>query len=175
MALVSQVRQNFHADCENGINKQINMELYASYVYLSMAYHFDRDDMALPGLTHYLKEASKEEREHAMKLMTYLNKRGGRVILEDVKAPPKNDWGLAEDAVAAALQLEKDVNMSLLSLHSIASSHNDANLCDFLENEYLQEQVDSIKSLGDLLTNVRRVGEGLGIFVLDKELLRESS
>lgn len=33
---VSQVRQNFHADSEKGINKQINMELYASYVYLSM-------------------------------------------------------------------------------------------------------------------------------------------
>ncbi|OQR69286.1 ferritin heavy chain, partial [Tropilaelaps mercedesae] len=29
-------RQNFHEDCENSINKQINMELYASYVYLSM-------------------------------------------------------------------------------------------------------------------------------------------
>lgn len=33
---VSQVRQNFHEECEAGINKQINMELYASYVYLSM-------------------------------------------------------------------------------------------------------------------------------------------
>lgn len=59
---------------------------------------------------------------------------------------------------------------SLLRLHGIAGSHADANLCDFIETEYLQEQVDSIKSLGDLLTNVRRVKEGLGIFVLDKEL-----
>lgn len=32
----SQVRQNFHADCEEAINRQINMELYASYVYMSM-------------------------------------------------------------------------------------------------------------------------------------------
>ena len=32
----SQVRQNFHADCEAGINKQINLELYAYYTYLSM-------------------------------------------------------------------------------------------------------------------------------------------
>ena len=28
--------QNFHEDCEAMINKQINMEFYASYVYLSM-------------------------------------------------------------------------------------------------------------------------------------------
>lgn len=37
---VSQVRQNFHEECEAGINKQINMELYASYVYLSMVRKF---------------------------------------------------------------------------------------------------------------------------------------
>ena len=30
------IRQNFHEDCEAFINKQINMEFYASYVYLSM-------------------------------------------------------------------------------------------------------------------------------------------
>ncbi len=33
---VSKVRQNFHANSEAMINKQINMEMYASYVYLSM-------------------------------------------------------------------------------------------------------------------------------------------
>ena len=32
----SQVRQNYHDEAEAGINKQINLELYASYVYLSM-------------------------------------------------------------------------------------------------------------------------------------------
>ena len=31
-----QVRQNFHAECEAGINKQINLELYAFYTYLLM-------------------------------------------------------------------------------------------------------------------------------------------
>ena len=34
--MTSVVRQNFHEECEALINKQINMELYASYVYLSM-------------------------------------------------------------------------------------------------------------------------------------------
>lgn len=35
----SQIRQNFHKECEDAINRQINMELYASYVYLSMVSH----------------------------------------------------------------------------------------------------------------------------------------
>lgn len=33
---LSQVRQNYHQDCEAAVNRQINLELYASYVYLSM-------------------------------------------------------------------------------------------------------------------------------------------
>jgi len=32
----SQCRQNYQEECEAGINKQINLELYASYVYMSM-------------------------------------------------------------------------------------------------------------------------------------------
>ena len=33
---MSRCRTNFHSENEANINKQINMELYASYVYLSM-------------------------------------------------------------------------------------------------------------------------------------------
>ena len=55
-------------------------------------------------------------------------------------------------------------------MHAIASRHNDANFVDFIENEYLQEQIDSIKEIADHVTNLERVGEGLGVFVFDKEL-----
>ena len=73
---VSQVRQNFHDETEAALNAQINMELTASYVYQAMAYHYDRDDVALPGFSHFFKHNSDEEREHAEKFMKYLNKRG---------------------------------------------------------------------------------------------------
>lgn len=59
---------------------------------------------------------------------------------------------------------------SLLDIHGIGTSKEDANLCDFLESEYLQEQVDAIKELGDHVTNLKRVGEGLGVYLYDKEL-----
>lgn len=44
-------------------------------------------------------------------------------------------------------------------------------MCDFLEAEYLDEQVDSIKELSDHLANVQRVGPGLGVYMFDKETL----
>ncbi|CRL01998.1 CLUMA_CG015367, isoform A [Clunio marinus] len=159
--MASQARQNFHEKCEEAINRQINMELFASYSYLSMAFHFDRDDVALPGLYSYFKKASDEEREHAMKFLEYLNKRGGRIILQDIKTPQYQKEMTALDAMAKALELEKEVNASLLEIHGIASSNNDANMCDFLESEFLQEQVDGIKELSDHVTNLKRVGEGL--------------
>lgn len=34
--MASVCRQNYHEESEAGINKQINLEMYASYVYLSM-------------------------------------------------------------------------------------------------------------------------------------------
>merc|ERR1712107_626193 len=44
---MSKIRQNYHEDCEALINKQINMEFYASYVYPSMSSFFNRDDPSM--------------------------------------------------------------------------------------------------------------------------------
>ncbi|KAK9695081.1 Ferritin-like domain [Popillia japonica] len=170
MAQPSQVRQNFHKDCEDAINRQINIELYASYVYLAMSYHFDRDDIALQGHHKYFKKSSEEEREHALRFMEYMNKRGGRIVLTTIAAPEKQDFANAQEAMQAALDLERKVNQDLLELHSIAASHSDANLCDFLETHYLQEQVDAIKEIGENVTNLKRVGEGLGVYMFDQRL-----
>nr|7CPC_A Chain A, Ferritin [Penaeus japonicus]7CPC_B Chain B, Ferritin [Penaeus japonicus]7CPC_C Chain C, Ferritin [Penaeus japonicus]7CPC_D Chain D, Ferritin [Penaeus japonicus]7CPC_E Chain E, Ferritin [Penaeus japonicus]7CPC_F Chain F, Ferritin [Penaeus japonicus]7CPI_A Chain A, Ferritin [Penaeus japonicus]7CPI_B Chain B, Ferritin [Penaeus japonicus]7CPI_C Chain C, Ferritin [Penaeus japonicus]7CPI_D Chain D, Ferritin [Penaeus japonicus]7CPI_E Chain E, Ferritin [Penaeus japonicus]7CPI_F Chain len=152
----SQVRQNYHEDCEASINKQINMELYASYVYLSMAYYFERDDVALPGFAKFFKESSDEEREHAQTFMKYQNKRGGRIVLQQIAAPSMREWGTGLEALQAALDLEKQVNQSLLELHSTASGNNDPHLTKLLEDEYLEEQVDSIKKIGDMITKLKR-------------------
>uniref|UniRef100_A0A8C8Y6Q8 Ferritin n=1 Tax=Panthera leo TaxID=9689 RepID=A0A8C8Y6Q8_PANLE len=80
----SQVRQNYHPECEAAINSQINLELYASYVYLSMAFYFDRDDVALENFSKFFLRQSHEESQHAEKLMQLQNQRGGRIRLRDI-------------------------------------------------------------------------------------------
>merc|ERR1711953_708823 len=107
---VSKIRQNYHEDCEALINKQINMEFYASYVYLSMSSYFNRDDQALHGFAEHFKKGSGEERAHGMKLMEYQTKRGGRVVFQDVA-----------------------------------------------------------KAIGDLIVKMKRAGDGLGLYLIDKE------
>ncbi len=165
------VRQNFHEESEAALNNQINLELYASYLYKSMAMYYDRDDVALPGFSSFFKHNSEEENEHAEKLMKYLNKRGGRLILKDIKRPDKDEWGNGLNGLQVAFDLEKTVNQSLLDLHSIASKHSDPHLADYLEEEFLDEQVEAIKELGDLITKLNRAGpEGLGEYLFDKDL-----
>jgi ferritin heavy chain len=46
-------------------------------------------------------------------------------------------------------------------------------LCDFLENEYLQEQVTAIKEISDHITNLKRVGPGLGEYMYDRETMND--
>ncbi|CAL8294479.1 unnamed protein product [Boreogadus saida] len=176
--MTSQIRQNFHQDCEAALNRQINLELYASYVYLSMSYYFDRDDKALPNLAKFFRSQSKEEREHAEKLMALQNQRGGRIFLQDIRKPDRDEWGSAVEALDCSLQLEKSVNQSLLDVHKIASEHGDPHMCDFIETHYLDEQVKSIKELSDWVSNLRRMGapeNGMAEYLFDKHTLGGAS
>jgi len=43
-------------------------------------------------------------------------------------------------------------------------------MADFLEANYLAEQVESIKEIGNLITKLKHAGPGLGEFLIDREL-----
>uniref|UniRef100_A0A914NY29 Ferritin n=1 Tax=Panagrolaimus davidi TaxID=227884 RepID=A0A914NY29_9BILA len=112
---------------------------------------------------------SDEEREHAQILMKYQNTRGGRLVLQNVQKPEKDEWGTALEAFEAALALERFNNQSLLELHEVAGQNNDCQMCDFLEGTFLKEQVESIEEIGKFVTALKRVGPGLGEYMFDKE------
>lgn len=167
---MSVIRQNYHAECEAGVNKQINLELYASYVYQSMAWYFDRDNIALPGFHKFFKKSSEEEREHAEKFMKFQNARGGHIILQNIEKPERDEWGSGLEAMQMALSLEKNVNQALLDLHKLATQNNDNHMTNFLEGNFLVEQVESIQQLASFVTQLKRAGPGLGEHMFDKEL-----
>ena len=168
----NRIRQNFHYECEQALNKQVNMELYASYAYLTMYSYFIKHDKALHGFAKMFLKSSQEEKEHALLLIDYLAKRGGTALMEDVKKP-EIEFVTAMDAVEVALKLEKDVNESLLGILALSAEKADGHLSDFLEENFLGEQVDSIKAFGDLLTRMDIAGDGLGLLYIDKELQKK--
>ncbi|KAK8518176.1 hypothetical protein V6N13_027656 [Hibiscus sabdariffa] len=176
---LSLARQKYAEDCEAAINVQINVEYNVSYVYHSLYAYFDRDNVALKGLAKFFKESSEEEREHAEKLMEYQNIRGGRVKLHHIVTPPSEfdhaEKGDALYAMELALSLEKLTNEKLLSLHNVAEQNNDPQLADFIESEFLSEQVEAIKKISEYVSQLRRVGKGHGVWHFDQMLLHEGA
>ncbi|XP_058183718.1 ferritin-2, chloroplastic-like [Rhododendron vialii] len=172
----SLARQKYADHCEAAINEQINVEYNVSYVYHAMFAYFDRDNVALKGLARFFQESSEEEREHAEKLMEYQNKRGGKVKLQSIQMPLSEfdhvEKGDALYAMELALSLEKLTNEKLLNLHAVASRNNDVQLADFVESEFLKEQVEAIKKIAEYVAQLRRVGKGHGVWHFDQMLLR---
>jgi hypothetical protein len=78
---MSAARQNYHETTEAEMNKMINMELTASYLYICMGSHFDRDDVALPNLSSYFRECSDGKRTKATEVRTACQFMGGNSIL----------------------------------------------------------------------------------------------
>ncbi|URD83775.1 hypothetical protein MUK42_02362 [Musa troglodytarum] len=155
----------------------LTVEYTNSYIYHALFAYFDRDNVALKGFARFFKDSSQEERDHAEKLMEYQNKRGGRVKLQSI-ATPLSEFNHAEkgDALYAmelALCLEKLTNEKLLGLHDVAEKCNDAQMADFIESEFLEEQVEAIKKISEYVAQLRRVGKGHGVWHFDRMLLDE--
>ena len=88
----SEVRQNYHPDCEEAVNDQIRLELNSVYAYLSMASHCQRSDVALDGFFEYFNKALQKKLHHVQTLTDYQLKRGGEVVYHDIKKPAKDVW-----------------------------------------------------------------------------------
>jgi ferritin heavy chain len=153
-------RQNWGEQCEQDLNKQINLELLASHQYLFLSSHFNRDDVALKPLSDFLNKCSLEERGHAQKLIDYQNMRGGIVVLTNVADPnikfTSNNKVL--EALNFVLILEKTVNKSLLDLHTTAENDNDPQFGDYIEGEFLNEQVEAISEISKYITQIEFIG-----------------
>jgi ferritin heavy chain len=54
-------------------------------------------------------------------------------MFQDVQKPTRDEWGKPLESLQTALELERNVNQSLLDLHGVASQHNDDHFCDFIE------------------------------------------
>jgi len=165
-------RYEMKAECVRELNIQINSELYASLVYMNMGAYFDNNKVARKGFAKFFSDQSREEKEHAHKLMDYINKRGEDVYTLDVKMPLKSTWNSPKHALEDAIQLENEVNDYLHKIHDVAEhTCMDPHLMDFIESEYLEEQMSSINQLTRLLTILTQMQNGVGEYLLDRQLL----
>jgi len=151
----------------NALNKQLNSELYSAYLYLSMAAWFDYRN--LKGFAHWMKVQAKEELEHAMKFYEYINDRGGKVVLEDVKAV-NYEWKSVTEVFEYALEHEKNVTKRIHELFDLARAEGDRATEVFL-HWFIQEQVEEEKTFSEILQTLKYAGETPQVvLILDRQL-----
>lgn len=132
-----------------------------------MAAYFDY--RALKGFAHWMKMQAKEELGHAMKIYEYINDRGGRVLLKEVKAPPQQ-WNSVTEVFEYAYKHEVSVSSSIHELARIAEAENDKPTQVFL-HWFIEEQVEEEKTFNEILQILKLAGETpQTLLVIDREL-----
>jgi ferritin len=152
---------------ESALNNQMNREFYSSYLYLSMAVHFE--SLNLKGLAHWMRIQSQEEYGHAMKFYGHLIERGGKVTLQPIEAPPSK-WESPKKVFEEAYQHEQKVTQSINELVELAKAEKDHPAELFLQ-WFVKEQVEEEASANEITQKLHMIGEeGSGLLMLDSEL-----
>lgn len=157
---------------QDAINEQINKELFSSYLYLSMAAHFESEN--LPGFGNWLRIQAEEEREHAMKLFDHLLERGGKVELKAIAAPATT-WESSLTAVEEVVEHEQKVTQSIHDLYQVALSEKDF-AAQVMLHWFIEEQVEEEASAQAILDNMKRIeSHDTAILMLDHRLSKRKA
>jgi ferritin len=137
------------------INQQIGHEFGASLQYVSIAGHFDRQQLKL--LAKLFFEQAEEERQHALKFVRYLLDTQGELEIPPIPAPVAG-FASAEAAAEAALKWEREVTGQIRKLMDMAVSQTDYLAQGFLQT-FIDEQLEEVAKMDRLLSVIRRSGE----------------
>ena len=156
-------------ELEAGLNKQINEEMFSSYMYLSMAAYFESEN--LPGFANWMRVQTQEETLHATKFFDYVNERNGRVLLTKIKGPPVQ-WKSPLDAFSEAYKHEKHISGCIRSLVEQARKGNDFSTDNFLQ-WFVAEQVEEEDAAYKVVQQLKLIGnDRAGLFLIDRELAK---
>lgn len=157
---------------QKALNKQLNEELQASYLYLSMSSHFETQN--LDGFASWMRLQSQEEYSHAMKIFDFLHQAGANVELKKIETP-KSSWKSFLDVFKDTYDNEKQVTTSIYEIVDLAMAEKDHAVTNFLQwfvNEQVEEEATSLK----IMERMKLVGDNKnGLFLLDREMAQRAS
>jgi len=152
---------------EKALNKQINEEMFSSYLYLAMSAWFESRN--LPGFAQWMKVQAAEENEHAMKIFDFIFERRGDVELEAIEKPQVT-WKSPLDAFEAAFKHEQHISGCIDDLMNLAISEKDHATQAFLQ-WFVNEQVEEEASADAIVQQLKMIGESKNaLFMLDRAL-----
>ena len=153
-------------DVQDAINEQIKNELFSGYMYLSMSAHFENEN--LPGFAHWMRLQAGEELEHGIRLFDYLNRRGGRVVLQGVDKPTV-EFGSPLSVFEKALEQERAVTGLIHKLYELSAEKGDWATQQELQ-WFIAEQVEEEDAAGRGVDQLRMAGDdSAALLMLDQQ------
>ncbi len=154
------------------LNRQVNAELYSSYLYLAMAANLETQN--LRGFAKWMSAQSNEERGHAMKFYNYLTNQNEAVELEEI-AKPQKSWSGVGPIFDELHKHELAITKMIHSLMETAISEKDHATQSMLK-WFVDEQVEEEATTNEILQKINSINnDPVGLLLLDKELGERSS
>lgn len=146
------------------LNKQIGLELQAMHEYLGLAIYFEQE--LLKGFAAWFHKQTEEEREHAMRLIEYVQDRGGKVKLGAVPAV-ETHFASPLEAVKGAYAAECRNTAGINNCCAVAAKADDLATQNMLQ-WFVAEQVEEEKWSGEFVALVEKVSSSVGaLYQLD--------
>lgn len=152
---------------ETALNKQIRIEAESSQTYLSMACWAEIS--GLEGISQFMYAQSEEERLHMLKLIKYVNERGGHAKITDLNAPVTT-YETFKSMFEALYKHELFVSESINELVHITFTEKDYATHNFLQ-WYVAEQIEEEATAKNILDKINLIGDDKGgLYLFDRDI-----
>lgn len=152
---------------EEALNKQIALEGYASYLYLSMASWCDKE--GLEGCAKFMHRQSDEERAHMMRIFYYISEVDGHALTPAIPQPPL-EFESVKSLFKQVFDHEQKVTASIHNLVALSHDEKDHTTFNFLQ-WYIEEQREEENLMRSILDKIKLIGDGpQSLYYIDMEI-----
>lgn len=152
---------------QDALNKQIKIEGDSSQIYLAMASW--AEVQGFEGISTFMFAQSDEERMHMLKLVKYINQRGGQATIS-ATVEPVLDLSSYKVLFKQLLEHEIKVSESINDLVGIALDERDYATHNFLQ-WYVAEQIEEEANARYILDKINLIGDDKGgLYLFDNEM-----
>lgn len=152
---------------ETALNNQIKIEAESSQIYLAMACW--AEVKGLEGVAGFMYKQSDEEREHMLKLVKFVNERGGHAQISALKAPNVTFKSFKE-MFEKLLEHEIYVSKSINDLVHVTLEEKDYSTHNFLQ-WYVSEQIEEEAMARTILDKINMIGDDKGgLYLFDRDI-----
>lgn len=152
---------------ERALNDQIKTEAESSQFYLAMASWAETH--GLNGTAKFLYQHSDEERMHMLKLVKFVNERGGHAEVPALSQPPK-DFESINNIFQTLLDHETKVTAEINKVVDICLQEKDYTTHNFMQ-WYVSEQIEEEALAREIMDKLSLIGADKGgLYLFDRDL-----